>query len=105
MTPDENLTNAAATFKQRNTVYGSAYKRHGEVMKALFPNGLAVHSIEEWNRLGVINMLVSKLVRYTSNMSYPAGGHQDSAHDMIAYAAMLEELTNEVQATCLHVPV
>lgn len=94
MTPDQNLQQAAETFKQRNELYGSAYKRHGEVMKALFPNGLAVLTVEEWNRLGVINMLVSKLVRYTNNMECNGpGGHQDSAHDMIAYAAMLEELT------------
>lgn len=90
-TPDQSLDDAANTFRERNKLYGSAYQRHGEVMTALFPNGLAIHTKDDWNRLGVFNMMVSKMVRYAHNME--SGGHQDSALDLIAYSAMLESLT------------
>lgn len=91
--PSDILRQAAATFEQRNALYGDSYKSYGNVMVALFPNGLKVNTADDWNRLGVLNMIVSKLTRYAANME--AGGHKDSAHDTIVYAAMLEELTDE----------
>lgn len=87
------LRAAAATYEQRNALYGDSYKNFGKVMSALFPNGLALETLDDWNRMGVFNMIVSKVTRYAANLS--AGGHSDSAHDLSVYAAMLEELTQE----------
>lgn len=92
-TPDQSLEEAADVFRQRNEVYGSAYLRHGDVMEALFPKGLVLLTKDDWNRLGVFNMMVSKMVRYAHSLH--KGGHQDSALDLIAYSAMLESITDE----------
>lgn len=85
------LKSMASTFEERNKLYGAAYKRHGDVMAGLFPEGVTLRTEEEFNRYGVLVMIVSKLNRYASNLT--RGGHKDSAHDMAVYAAMLEEMT------------
>jgi hypothetical protein len=85
------LRSAAATFEQRNKLYGDSYLVYGEVMEALFPEGVTLATIDDWNRFGILSMIVSKLTRYSANMK--DGGHKDSAHDMAVYAAMLEEQT------------
>lgn len=92
-TVPELLREAAQTYEQRNKIYGNNYKEFGNVMKAIFPKGLAIITVEEWNRLGIYVQLVSKLTRYAAN--FEKGGHADSAHDSSVYAAMLEELTKK----------
>lgn len=87
----EILNAAAETFAERSAVYGDSYKNAGAFYAALFPTGLAVNTPEEWNRLCVFLMIGAKFMRYSNNIA--SGGHKDSAHDMIVYAAMLEELT------------
>lgn len=81
----------AETFRSRNATYGDTYRQFGEVMSAMFPEGLSVYDVDDWNRLGVFVMCVGKLCRYSANLI--EGGHKDSAHDLMVYAAMLEELT------------
>lgn len=89
----EILDAGAATFRQRNAVYGDTYLAFGAAAAAMFPNGLTIRAgdAEAWNRLGVFVQCLGKLMRYAPNMA--AGGHQDSAHDLMVYAAMLEEVT------------
>jgi hypothetical protein len=87
------LATASKTYRERNAVYGDNYKHFGKVMKGLFPRGLHVESIDDWNRLGVLVQVASKLSRYAQNFS--AGGHVDSAHDAAVYAAILQELTED----------
>lgn len=89
-----NLKRMAETYAERNKLYGDSYKVFGEIMSQLFPDSLVLSTVDDWNRLGVLSMVVSKLTRYAANLE--KGGHQDSAHDMAVYAAMLEELTDEV---------
>jgi hypothetical protein len=89
----EILTQAASTFAERDASYGAGYKRWGALMQAIFPEGLSITKgdVAAYNRLGVLGMCVTKLVRYANAL--PSGGHKDSAHDLCVYAAMLEELT------------
>jgi hypothetical protein len=84
------LREAASTYEQRNKVYGDNYKKFGVVMSALFPEGLVVNSVDDWNRLGTLVQKVSKLTRYIEN--YSKGGHPDSLLDDIVYTSMLSEL-------------
>lgn len=93
MRADELLAAGAETFRERNALYGNSYHSFGEVMAALFPAGLHIEpgDVAGFNRLGVFNMIVSKMCRYAEQ--FPAGGHTDSAHDTMVYGAMLEELT------------
>lgn len=85
----KNLEEALETYKERNKIYGDNYKQFGYIMTALFPSGIPGDSPLAWNRLGVIVQIVSKLSRYAQNIGEP---HKDSIHDIIVYAAMLEEL-------------
>lgn len=82
------LEGAAKTYRERNKTYGNSYKRHGEVMRSLFPEGILLKTTEDFNRFGVLNMIVSKLCRYAAKPE----GHLDSIHDTVVYSAMLEEL-------------
>jgi hypothetical protein len=87
------LRDCADTYEQRNKLYGDNYKKFGRVMMAVFPNGLVLSREDDFNRLGIFIQCVSKLTRYSEMLG--RGGHQDSAHDLSVYAAMLEELTHD----------
>ena len=89
VSPADCLREAMNTFQERSKVYGKNYLQHGKVMTALFPNGVELKTEEEWNRFGIINMIVSKLTRYSQ--SWP-NAHIDSIHDLGGYAFMLESL-------------
>ena len=90
-TVPELLRAAAGTYEERNKTYGDNYKHYGALMQALFPRGLTLSNAEDWNRLALIFACANKMSRYT--WAFGAGGHQDSAHDLAVYAAMLEEMT------------
>ena len=84
------LTEMAATYMERNAMYKDNYKRFGDIMMGIFPEGLTVTTKDEWNRICIYMMITSKLTRYAAN--FGKGGHQDSIHDSGVYSAMLEEL-------------
>lgn len=87
------LEAGAETFRQRNAVYGDTYLEFGRMCAAIFPDGIHVEAndVAGFNRLGVFVQTLSKIARYAANAN--KGGHQDSAHDLMVYAAMLEEVT------------
>jgi hypothetical protein len=95
MKPDQLLTAAAATFAERSKLYGDNYKRFPTVFLSLFPGGVLppIKTAGDMSRLQLMMQITNKLTRYAENLT--RGGHQDSAHDIIVYAAMLEEETNE----------
>lgn len=88
------LSEGAATYRERNAVYGSSYQRMGPLLIALFEDDAVppCETAEDANRLNLIINCASKLQRYAHN--FHNGGHKDSAHDLMVYAAMLEEMTN-----------
>lgn len=86
------LREGAETYEARNKVYGDNYKEFGTIMTGLFPNGLTISRKEDWVRLGLIENCVTKLARYCHDISQ---GHNDSAHDLSVYAAMLEEMSDD----------
>ena len=82
------LAEMAETFRERNKVYGDNYKRVGDVMIALFPQGVTISTAEEFNVWHLFELMVVKLTRFAnSNLS-----HEDSIHDLAVYAAMVESL-------------
>lgn len=91
----ENLESALATFRQRNALYGDNYRRFGAAFLSIFPGGELppLRTARDMDRLQLMMQLMSKLTRYAQQ--FASGGHRDSAHDMIVYAAMLEEMTAE----------
>ena len=90
--PLEAMEKAAAIFRERNETYGENYKHFGHSMVGMFPEGLTLRTVEEWNRIGLIIACVGKLNRYGANFS--EGGHADSAQDLAVYAAILRSMTS-----------
>lgn len=85
----ELLKQAQMTFEERNKSYGSSYEKQGKVMTALYPDGITLKTEEDFNRFGVINMIISKICRYSNNFK---DGHLDSVHDLGVYSFILQEL-------------
>lgn len=95
MKANECIRAALKTFEERAAVYGDSYNRHGEVMKALFPHGIDLKSVDDFNRFGILNMQISKIIRYTQSWS---NRHIDSSHDLGVYSFMQEELDRAFHA-------
>lgn len=93
--PARLLAAAAMTFEQRSKVYGDNYIRFPHALLALFPNHTIpeISNAADASRLQLLIQILNKLTRYAENLT--KGGHKDSAHDIIVYAAMLESETNE----------
>ena len=94
-TPADILDAGATTFRERNLLYGDNYKRLGATLLAIFPEGKVpeITTVEAANRLNLFIDCLAKLQRYAHN--FTRGGHRDSAHDLMVYAAILEEMTDE----------
>jgi len=91
--PAAYLVEGAEVFKRSGGAYRDAYLVYGDVMAALFPEGFAAQTVEDWQRLGVFNQIMTKVVRYA--MTLERGGHADSALDISVYGAMLRSITVE----------
>ena len=90
------LADLAKLYKERHDQYGDNYKQFGTVMQALDHcdgGEWTIATEEQWNRLGCLVQIVSKLTRYCANFS--AGGHDDSLADLAVYSQMLRELDEE----------
>lgn len=83
----EVLDKAAETYRERNKVYSDNYIRLGNIMHALFPEGLIVNKPEDWTRLYFFMLMHVKMSRYATQ--WGAGGHHDSSLDASVYGAML----------------
>ena len=96
-TAEENLTAGAKTFAERAAMYGHSYTKFGLVMEDLFPKGLHIKAgdVDSYNRLGIFTQIITKCCRYAETLT--EGGHEDSAHDIMVYGAILEELTEQVR--------
>jgi hypothetical protein len=88
------LRAAAATYEERNAVYGDNFRRVGNAMVAMFPDGLTLKTADDWNRAHLFLLGVVKQTRYAVN--FEKGGHRDSVHDSTVYSAMLEAVDQEI---------
>jgi hypothetical protein len=83
---DKIMEEAAATFRERNKMYGDNWKVVGRVMKALFPKGMKLATETDFVKLHLIDWMVGKL----SRLAFSKLTHIDSIHDLVVYGAMLE---------------
>lgn len=95
MTPAEHMRNSADVQESRDAEYGSAYKRHGPAIAALFPTGVTLQTDHDHTRFAILTLLFGKLTRYCG--SFERGGHEDSLTDLIAYTAMLKECDEDAR--------
>lgn len=87
-TPDQILADMAATYKERSASYGDNWLKLGNVMQAMFPDGLTLKTPEDWNKFHLWFLSLIKMTRLAETKF----SHQDSAHDNAVYAAMLESI-------------
>ena len=80
------LHEGANTYEERSAMYGENFRSFPEVMMGLFPEGIHLQSYEDWMRMQFVMMNAIKMTRYAAN--FKRGGHSDSMHDMMVYAAM-----------------
>lgn len=86
------LIEKAELFETKGKEYGHTYKEYGNVMMAFFPEDIPVQPSKEfWNKFGIFNMLVHKMMRLAKTNF----GSVDSVKDIQVYAAMLEEILGE----------
>ena len=84
----EILSAAAVTFEARKGTYKDNFIRLGASLAQLFPDGLTLKTPEDFVRFHLFALQQTKMSRYATN--FEQGGHQDSIHDSIVYAALLE---------------
>jgi hypothetical protein len=89
-TVPEALSDLGNLYKERNLIYGDNYKHFGKIMDGLFPDGLNLKGVDDFNRFGVFLQIVSKISRYAPTFEF--GGHPDSLDDTSVYSQMLREL-------------
>src|SRR5688500_8626152 len=95
MKANDILRAGADTYEERNKLYEDNYKRIGPILKAFFPNGIDIQTPEQHIRYQLFCLILVKLTRYANLLL--KGGHLDSAHDAMVYAAMLEETDRDVR--------
>jgi|SRR5215472_4038468 len=95
MRPSETLRELAGLYEERNKQYGDSYKEAGAVFAALFPNGVTLESIKDFNRFAVLMHIVNKLKRYCNNWDKQRID-PDHTKDISVYATMLNELDDGV---------
>jgi hypothetical protein len=84
------LESMAATYRERNAVYGDNFRMVGKLMAVLFPNGVPpelLHSAQ-------FHLFELKLVKL-SRFAISGLQHQDSIHDDGVYSAMIEQIILE----------
>lgn len=85
-----SLERALALYQERNGAYKDCWTKTGAVLSIVFDE-VDLKTADDYTKFQLINMIISKVIRYaTSGMV-----HQDSADDLITYAAMLAAITKE----------
>lgn len=94
-TVSESMTNAAELFFRKNKDYGDSYKRTGEIMTMIYPNGINLKTAEDFNQYNVLTIMIGKIVRYTNTKGSDVINHEsvkDTLTDLGVYAFMLKDL-------------
>lgn len=90
----ELLSSLAGLYAERNAVYKDNFRRVGDVMVALFPDGPPkLETTADYCRWHLFELAIVKLSRYA--VAYNAGGHVDSLDDLIVYMAMVAACDRE----------
>lgn len=90
MAPHEIMESMAATFKERNAIYGDNFRMVAKLVAVLFPNGVPPELVvtDQWH---LFELQLVKMSRFAiSNLT-----HRDSIHDMSVYGAMIESILTE----------
>jgi hypothetical protein len=93
-TVPQRLAKLGKLFEERHKVYGKDYEYVGQILSAMFPEGLILSRPEDFRRFYMFVFLLSKINRYSQCLGRGTG-HKDSLDDLAVYAQMLAELDEE----------
>ncbi len=100
--PDTDITKILLKLievqREKEAEYGAAYKRHGNIMAALFPNGITLQTAEDFNFFAIYDLLVVKMNRMASSL-VDGEVHMDSLGDISVYSAMGAAIAQEFEDT------
>lgn len=82
----EILEQMAATYRERNAIYGDNWQTHTAALRAIFPEGIKLAGEFETTMYSWFSIMLGKMTRL-ANAKFE---HQDSIHDIAVYAAMME---------------
>jgi hypothetical protein len=91
----EALAALGDIYRERNKTYGDNYKHFGQTMIGMFPNGITLKTVDDFNRFGVFIQTVSKITRYAHGWKVH---HPDTMNDTTVYSQMQRELDEEAFA-------
>jgi hypothetical protein len=80
------LETGAATYRQRNAIYGDSWETFRDVMAVLFPDGLDLRDPDNIFVYNILSHILGKVVRFKNSQFK----NLDSIHDVSVYAAMIE---------------
>jgi hypothetical protein len=89
-TVPQYLLEAADLYKTKNTLYGDSYKKTGELLEILFPEGIELKTADDFNRFSVFTLILGKITRYSNH--WENTDVEDTMLDLSVYATMLREL-------------
>lgn len=89
------LNDLGALFEERNAKYKDNYKRFGDTMVSLLPDGIHLITSEDFNRFALFMQLIHKHSRYAHSIL--SGGHSDSLDDISVYSQMLQEYDGDMK--------
>lgn len=84
----ETLRGMADGFLSKNGQYKNNSEVTGNVLAALFPNGVTLRTAQDHEMWHLFNLIIVKLTRFTNS----GLRHQDSIFDQAIYTAMVEQL-------------
>jgi hypothetical protein len=90
------LRDLAKLYEDRHSMYGDTDKTFGTIMLSIFPNGILLSSVDDFNRFALYCHMIDKLARYANRFS--DGGHRDSLDDNSVYAQMLQEYDAQLRS-------
>lgn len=88
----DNLEAITDLYRERSLLYKDNYKVAGVIFKQLFPTGVNIETIEDYNRMAIWMQIINKVIRYSYNWDK---GHNDSLNDIAVYTMILKELDDE----------
>lgn len=84
---EEVLQECMKIQEERGKVYDRSFNQTGLIYKALLPNGIELNTAEDMALFAALGNVIMKLNRFCANIH--DGGHDDSAVDLVNYAAIL----------------
>lgn len=94
----ELMEEAIKTYRKKNQDYGDSYKIIGHVMEKIFPKGITLNNASEFNRIGALILILTKITRYANLFSKEKinfDSKNDTVMDLGVYSFILSYLEEE----------